>query len=149
MTRSQFVKKIALAGLFPAIIFAINVIIMKGFGVDFYFRYLWIDNPLHFFGGSSIAVCGFLLLKAFPKEQALLNGFSKIFQAFLYLSMTALAAVLWEVYEFLHDLMYQTNYQVSIYDTMTDLLLGLAGGVFVVLFLVWKPSIRRSKNSAR
>ena len=50
--------------------------------------------------------------------------------------LVMIAAVLWEVYEFLWDQIFGTLFQPSKADTIKDLIMGMLGGiVFCVLFV--------------
>ena len=101
----------------------------------------WIDIPMHFFGGVSVAIALFLTLNYFEEMGFLyLNKISKI--VFL-VSMVALIAVLWELYEFSLEYLTGFNFQGNLNDTMSDLLLGLLGGLLSGISMVF-PEKERS-----
>jgi len=109
--------------IFPAIVFIINLPI--GFLYDLY---PWIDIPMHFLGGFSVAFTGVLFLKFFD-ERNLLKIKNPFIFIFVVASFVALVAVLWEFYEFFLQYIFGIIYQLSLEDTMLDLAMGLGGGI--------------------
>ncbi len=83
-----------------------------------YWKVWWFDLPMHFLGGVVIALLAFTLydLRIIPRS------FISLFKVMLFVM---LAAVIWEIYEYLAGTVYASNY---ILDTATDLFMGLSGG---------------------
>lgn len=111
-------------------VFLFNQSLFIFFGDYFYYHLVWLDIPMHIAGGFAAALTAHLFLRQLKIELkpvwlkfALLTGF------------TCFAAIIWEVYEFYHDLIFKENiYQVSALDTMADMGDGLIGAV---VFCVW------------
>lgn len=111
----------------PAIVFLLfNWFIGGYFGL--YIIWPLYDIPVHFLGGVSMGITGYMLLKFCEKQNwiRLPNKFIFLILIFCYVSLTA---TLWEFYEFLADHYLETLNQPSISDTMGDMFLGLMGGI--------------------
>ncbi len=134
MTKTSFTHQdILKLGLFPFLIFMINYGLMLI--LPDAERVYQADIPLHFFGGISIAYSAnhALLLAERRKLITFKNRFLKIV---MIVGLVMIAAVLWEVYEFLWDQIFGTLFQPSKADTIKDLVLGMLGGiVFCSLFV--------------
>ncbi|MEK6898044.1 MAG: hypothetical protein AABX28_01655 [Nanoarchaeota archaeon] len=119
--------------IFPFMVFVVN------YAFVFLGVYDLLNNlgmMMHFLGGISAGYSFFLVLSYFESEYSLkLNRF---FTILFVTSLVAFIAVLWEFYEFAVDYFFGTNWQASLGDTMLDLLLGIVGGLFIVLFLIFK-----------
>lgn len=113
---------------FPLIVFLFNLV-LGFFGV--YDVFPWIDVPMHFIGGASIAYSFILVLKNLKKEVVVKEKFLKVILIFAFVCV---AAVFWEFGEFLADYFFNLNTQVSLVDTMGDLFLGLFGGLVTAIF---------------
>jgi hypothetical protein len=95
----------------------------------------WIDIPMHFLGGASVAIAIFLTLSHFEKKKILyLNKPSKIL---FIVSLVALIAVLWEFYEFSLEHFTGFDFQGTLRDTMEDLFLGILGGFLSAITMVF------------
>lgn len=84
-----------------------------------YWRYLWFDIPMHFIGGSVVAL-GYLSIRDFiPKlPSAWFKFVPTIFFVFA-------IAITWEVFELAAGITMQNGYMV---DTVADVIFGLIGG---------------------
>ena len=130
-TAKNFLK----IGLLPLLIYISNDLICRFF-FDWYVRN-GVDSYFHFGGGAAIAFVVINILKILEEEKTL-SIKRKLIKAFFIVSMVALAAVLWETYEFFWDLTFGTHFQPSNFDTMKDLVLGLLGGtVTSTIFSLW------------
>ncbi len=117
-------KKIIRALTAPAIVFIFHVIILYN-GV--YDKIPNIDIIMHFAGGASIALMfSFLLNIAENKE---LISIPKSLRFLFVVSFVALIATFWEFLEFALDIAINFKSQLSIADTMGDLLMGLLGAI--------------------
>jgi hypothetical protein len=85
-----------------------------------YWRFWWLDIPMHFFGGIVVALGLFTLydLKILLKKKHL--------TLFCILSLVFLVAIAWESYELLIGIPIEDDY---IIDTLTDLCMGMFGGL--------------------
>lgn len=85
-----------------------------------YWRYLWLDIPMHALGGLTAAL-GFLSIRDFiPK---LPPSWSRLLPTLVF---TLLVALVWEAFEVLAGIMLDPNYAA---DTALDLFMGLLGGL--------------------
>lgn len=92
----------------------------------------WVDIPMHFWGGVFAAWWASI---AFPRET--LDGAKRFI---VILGMAALVGVVWEMFEWVGDhtagaWLNLPVAQVSLNDTMGDLLNDLVGGVMIVIIL--------------
>lgn len=100
---------------------------------DFYNRFEWWDLILHGIASMGLTLIGFLLLvHSFARKELRSTPFMTTFLAF---SISMTFAVIWEVYEFIIDSFFTTDspMQPSNTDTMTDLMIAIAGAIFVGL----------------
>lgn len=84
-----------------------------------YWRYLWIDIPIHALGGAVIALLAFVpydLNLKLPKRWL---------QIWPVMALVLIAALVWEVYELAIGLPIDIEYPL---DTVTDLIAGVVGG---------------------
>ena len=122
----------------PALVFAVYVCACI-LGVTT--RLPRIDMVFHLVGGFSIGFCvdrGLGILES----QGLAGGPEGVLRSAFILSMTASAALLWEFAEFAVDSLYSMRFQTDLADTMSDMALGVVGGiVFLMLhrFMRGKP----------
>lgn len=85
-----------------------------------YWRYLWLDIPMHALGGLTAGL-GFLSIRDFlPKLPPSWFGLTST------LGFTFLVALAWEAFELFAGIMLEPNYAA---DTALDLLMGLLGGL--------------------
>ncbi len=134
----KFVKLLVNVFWFPAAVYFFNVILYR---LGFYVLWPWIDTPMHFLGGVSIAYAAHVFFNFGKKEKWLLIK-NKWVYVFLITSVVALIAVFWEVYEFLSDIFRFTRMQLGIADTTKDMIIGIFGGAMAGLVLI---SDRRKK----
>ncbi len=87
-----------------------------------YWRYSWIDMPVHFLGGVAAALGLFVLFDfRLPLPRQLLSLSYFMFLVFF-------VAVAWEIFEVLLGAVdTTTSYYIS--DTVTDMICGLFGGL--------------------
>lgn len=86
-----------------------------------YWKYGWLDIPVHFLGGIVVTLGLFTLrdLHLFP------NKFLKFMPV---LACVLSIALVWEVWEYLSNLTDTSILKDYIIDTVTDLCMGLTGG---------------------
>lgn len=126
-------------GLFPFVVLALDVIACT-FWLGWYTTWS-MDTLLHFLGGVSIAYSANYALKLLQQKN-LLTINSQLAKAIIIVGVVILAAVLWEIYEFMHDEWLGTFYQTNNTDTMKDLIMGLYGGA-VYCIITWKNLIKK------
>jgi len=97
----------------PLIVFLIHIFILGP--LNLYSIYSWIDIPMHFFGGASIAYAAICVLKRCKNEIEIKDKFVHII---IIVSFVALIAVLWELAEFL------LGFDLALKDTLFDLFMG-------------------------
>lgn len=85
-----------------------------------YWRYLWLDIPMHFLGGIVVAL-GYLTLRDFFTSWS-----ASLFTLYKTLAVVILVAITWEVFEVLIGVVFEEDRYVI--DTLTDLFLGVTGG---------------------
>lgn len=114
---------------FGALLFVLNEVALY---LDLYWTLWWLDLAFHFMGGFAV---GGLAVGLF-----LARGMSFWKSASIVLLTTFLIALLWESYEFLFRDSYTGEY---IIDTLTDVILGVAGGLSSLLYAprsLWKDN---------
>lgn len=124
-------KKIILFLFFIAAIHFIAVF------YDWYWRFLWIDIPMHFLGGVFVAVVFLWLVKRFPGHFDMSRNFF-VTSIFL-LGFVALTGILWEFSEFLYDLViiskgWESFAGQGARDMIGDLFFDLLGGLTIAVF---------------
>ncbi len=94
----------------------------------FYWTLDWIDPFIHFLGGVT---SGLLFLWATYSTGGKISFSST-------LTWTFIVGVVWEIYEYRNGL---TSYSISfIFDTLSDLLMDLAGGILAYIFIKWSAN---------
>lgn len=112
------------------VIFLLNQSLCTFFTNYFYYHLVWLDIPMHIAGGFAASWTALMFLRRIKAESK-----PKWLKFALLIGFTCFAGIMWEVYEFYHDLFFKEHiYQVSALDTMADLADGLIGAV---LFCVW------------
>ena len=117
----------------PIIVFLLHL-----FAVHFNF-YLLIPNldvPMHFAGGMAIAVTAIQLINTF-EHRKVVSFKSHFLRGLILISFVSLAAMLWELAEFSADVILGWHLQYNLFDTMTDMILGLTGGAVVIASWVY------------
>lgn len=110
---------------FPIAVLALHILLSLVFN-DSYMG-SWADIPMHLLGGISIGVSAYSLFMYLENKRVIVR-LPSFFSLFLIVSITSLAAVLWEFLEFSGDHFYSLRLQAGLADTMLDMLLGLFGG---------------------
>ena len=98
-----------------------------------YVKYEWLDIPMHLIGGFVISRSYYLFLRIIQSNGNL--GFIHSGVLFIIvISLIALTSLMWELYEFIFDFIDNGTRQTNNLDTMTDMSLGLIGGIFSYLY---------------
>jgi len=86
-----------------------------------YWRYLWLDMPMHLLGGV-VAALGYLSLRDFmPNWQPHWS------RSVMVIGFVFLVALSWEVFEFAIGIEFDNDRYL--FDTISDLFIGVAGGL--------------------
>lgn len=116
------------------IVFFMCSTLILGEMADFYNMFWWWDLILHGVASMGLTLILFIFLLIFFTHIDLRS--TPLFATFLAIGTSLSFAVLWEIYEFLIDLFFETDslMQPSNLDTMTDLIISVAGAVLVGIF---------------
>lgn len=123
----------------PICVFLFHVFLV---GVlDIYSFFPWLDIPMHYLGGLSIAY-SLDKLQTSLQEQKVVSHLDKTIELVLVFTLVSTIAVFWEFAEFLLDQFFGTNLQISLPNTMQDLLMGILGAGTIVGFKIAKRPLR-------
>jgi uncharacterized membrane protein YjdF len=111
--------------------------------LDAYTLFPWIDIPMHYLGGLSMAYSLLLVLTELQHQQVI-KPLEKIIELLLIFSLVTTAAVFWEFSEFTADQVLGTNGQISLRNTMKDLFMGVMGALSVVGYVSATKSRKKS-----
>ena len=116
--------------LIKAFLFPIMVLVIHAFiyFLEFYEKYFWIDIPMHFLGGLSVALMFMMIITDLNKRNIVEDLQLSVLFIFV-ISFVSLAAVLWEFFEFGMDSIFLIGFQGGLRDTLADLFFGLIGGL--------------------
>ncbi|CAH0215732.1 hypothetical protein SRABI134_02345 [Peribacillus sp. Bi134] len=107
---------------------------------NFYVDFKWWDSGLHFYKGIFVAFVGIALYKQFIPQKAR-KDVSRWVTFLFALSLSAIATVLWEIYEFVGDLTFtHTMQRGGNKDTMYDIIFGLTGGLLISVYSILQKS---------
>lgn len=103
--------------------------------LDFYTRFSEYDICLHFLSGILLVWMGHYILRLLlllckaqhPLPYCVTLSFSWLF--------SAASAGIWEIFEFVTDLLFGLQSQLGLWDTMTDICAGVVGSLIGVLLL--------------
>ncbi|MGH9866668.1 MAG: hypothetical protein ACREAA_00680 [Candidatus Polarisedimenticolia bacterium] len=102
-----------------------------------YQHYPWLDNVMHLAGGVAIAFF-FLVSWRAAVASGRAGRPAAMVTGLLVASLTCAAAVGWEFVEYLSDRLLHTSMQMSLEDTLSDLALGIVGGLAVAAAAWWR-----------
>lgn len=86
-----------------------------------YWRYLWLDIPVHFLGGIVVVLGVYAYTELTLPFARLLSG--TLLQI---LSIVVVVMIMWEIFEVWAGIPIYDNY---VYDTALDLMMGFIGGL--------------------
>jgi len=119
-----------------SIIFFIFISLYLGTLNNFY-RYEWWDTMLHVVSGIIIGFFAIIILKKHNPHNSM-NSYNPIFVFIFVLSFAALCGVIWEIYEFTIDTLFNLDMQgvecCGVTDTMVDLISDLIGSIISYIF---------------
>jgi hypothetical protein len=102
-----------------------------------YEQIFWLDKPIHFLGGVAIALSTYYTIAYFTENKKLQINWVWL-RILAISSVVALSVVSWEFLEFYLDSISSGTMQPSIRDTMTDMLMGMAGGMITAFIISWR-----------
>ncbi len=106
---------------------------------EWYFPQL--DIPMHILGGASVAWAAWALVY-YARSVKKLPRLPFWFGALCAVGITAIVGVVWEFYEFIHDVLTGSLFQLGTADTMKDLADDLLGA-FILSLLVGKKLLKK------
>ncbi len=105
----------------------------------FYWKNPWVDIPLHFLGGLSVALFGIIYFKNEIEKLNLLSAVVFI------LGFSGLIGIFWEFFEWGLDTFFKAKInQASVSDTLGDLLMDLLGSILIVFYFLFLR--KKAKN---
>ena len=116
-------------GWAPLLVFTIHVFVSAV--LRLYTRWPNADIPMHFSGGLAIAFFVSRCFQLLPRE-SIKRSRVVLLELLLIGSITVSATAFWEFSEFFADQLFGTNAQVSIANTMQDMILGILGAIFII-----------------
>jgi hypothetical protein len=122
-------KFLKIGGWFPLVVFTTHLFLSRVFHI--YEIYPHMDIPMHFAGGFAIAFFVSKCFQILPRDYVKRNRVN-ILEILLIGSLTASVAVFWEFAEFLFDQFFGTNIQISLANTIQDLVMGLLGALAII-----------------
>lgn len=128
--------------LYLSIIIFIFISLYLGTLNNFY-RYTWWDTMLHTISGIIIGFFAIIILRKHSPNKSI-DNYNKIFIFIFILSFAALCGVVWEIYEFTIDTLFNLDMQgveyTGVTDTMVDLIADLIGSIisYVIYHFTYK-----------
>ena len=89
--------------------------------LNLYWRYLWLDMPIHALGGATVALAFLSLREFFPRLPKKLITFKSTMVFVLFV------ALVWEVFEVSIGVIFEQGRYVP--DTTADIMIGFMGGM--------------------
>jgi hypothetical protein len=120
----------------------ISVVILHAVAGAIFGHEPYVDTIMHFLGGVAMA---YFIHRACELGPDVLGHVTLLGQTVLVFAVTCTAATFWEFGEFARDRLFDSNVQLSLANTMRDLLLGCLGAL---VFLAFRGSVRSSSRLA-
>lgn len=141
------------------IIIVIFIYLAEGLGeiADFYYTVPWWDNMLHMTSGGILGIIGLMFVYLLNKNHVREINLSPFFIVLFAFCFALMIGVVWEIYEFAMDRVFDTNMQKfrfagedGLVDTMTDLIVDTIGAFVVTAssYLIIKVKSKISKEAA-
>jgi predicted permease len=121
----------------PMLVYTMHVFFSRG--LHLYQLQPWIDIPMHYLGGLSMAYSLFLTL-VFLQEHSLITHMDSFIELTLVFSLVITIAVFWEFLEFSKDKLLGTNVQISLKNTMQDLFMGMLGVSTMIVYKIFRKT---------
>lgn len=100
-----------------------------------YARLSWWDKPSHAVGSAAVALACFLLLAALQRLGRVQLPAS--WQALIAIALATALAAIYEISEYIGDLLFATHRVTDLYDTADDLLWNLLGAALAAAVAFW------------
>jgi hypothetical protein len=138
--RVVWLSDLTLAAAWPGLL----VVVAHSVLGDIFGHEPYVDPTIHFLGGVAAA---FFFSRLGPYVPEVFGGLAPAARRTLAFTATTTVAVLWEFAEYLVDLYFGTQVQISIGNTLRDILNGMLGAGTCLLadYLIW----RKAAASAR
>ena len=128
--KKPFYYSLKIIILLPLIVFFADIVFIYVFGVKT-ISVLKIDKILHFFGGLTISISTAGILCNLTYKRMILLQDEKVFRLLIF-GILCFTVIVWEVYEYL---VFHPNEYLNYTDTISDMICGLIGGLFVMFFI--------------
>ncbi len=113
----------------PLAVFSIHVI--SSLLLNIYNVFPSFDIPMHFLGGVAITYFFIQCITCAIKKD-ILGKPSFLVVILLVFLLTCTTTIFWEFIEWILDALFQMHMQVSLNDTLLDMLLGILGGIVMI-----------------
>lgn len=140
-TAAAIVREVARTkAWFPTAVFVLHVVISRMFSA--YEAVPPLDIPMHLLGGLAIAYFFHGLLHVAEKHEgaALATG---LVRPVLVFALVCTTTVFWEFAEYVSDHTFGTHAQLSLEDSLFDMLLGAVGGA---VYAAWRVKLVDSEG---
>ncbi|MFZ7133765.1 MAG: hypothetical protein ACOWWR_15570 [Eubacteriales bacterium] len=120
-----------------------------GLVLHFYDKIWFYDLVIHFYAGVMLIQYGLLVIAYLKQYQIKINNDYLLALFLLFFSISML--LLWEFLEYVLDLLWNTDHthyeETGLHDTMSDLMVGIAGSLLTLWWLKDKISVNITKKS--
>lgn len=103
---------------------------------NFYDKIEWWDLLMHILSGIILGIIGNVILSKNLRKIEV----KKVLRFFFIVGMACIGGVVWEIYEFAIDSLFNLNTQIAkesgITDTMWDLIMDLIGGIVIAMYFL-------------
>lgn len=143
------------------VVFFIFASLFLGEVGNFYARFWWWDNFLHFWSAMLLGILGFIIVFVLHQEEKI-NLLKPFFIALFAFAFAIMIGACWEIFEYFMDQTFGLNMQkTGLDDTMEDLMVDVVGAFFIanlgylwlkrkIHFFVFDISLRKFvKKNAR
>jgi len=134
MKRFLSIKFISRVLIIPAIVMVLHFFILS---CNVYASIPSIDILMHLLGGCTAAFCLTITLVRLQKLK-IIQSLNKDILYALVISLTCVIAVLWEIGELTSDMLMMTTTQISVLDTLSDIVMGIVGSAAFLLVEYFK-----------
>lgn len=138
ISRKPFYSSIATIVFFPLVVFVISEILVLLFGMET-LEEKNIDNILHGFGGVSVCLSSAGVLWHLVRREIITLQDANVFRCLVF-GLLCFVVIGWEVLEYI--VLYPNQFLTYI-DTLSDMICGLIGGLFAMLFFR-KPALGKN-----
>ena len=134
--------------ILAAFLFFLFIAQIIGIVFSLYWKFPWLDNIMHFWGGGAAAMGMIWWTFYSAKVSAATKNLPKFYAVIIILGFTALVGVFWEFYELIVDKFITKNNYISLFqqggllDTLKDIFVDLLGGAAAV----WRFFYERKKQ---